>query len=70
MICSKNKEMKRVTNKELISVILINIGALAFAIYIWFIYDHRQTIINMRNQYKIIRYWKLIAIVKKDQTYS
>lgn len=38
--------MKRVTNKELISVILINIGALAFAIYIWFIYDHRQTIIN------------------------
>mgnify|MGYP000453475548 FL=1 len=46
MICSKNKEMKRVTNKELISVILINIGALAFAIYIWFIYDHRQTIIN------------------------
>jgi hypothetical protein len=46
VICSKNKEMKRVTNKELISVILINIGALAFAIYIWFIYDHRQTIIN------------------------
>ena len=38
--------MKRVTNKELISVILINIGALAFAIYIWLIYDHRQTIIN------------------------
>ncbi len=31
---------------ELISVILINIGALAFAIYIWLIYDHRQTIIN------------------------
>ena len=46
MIYSKNKEMKRVTNKELISVILINIGALAFAVYIWFIYDHRQTIIN------------------------
>lgn len=42
----KNKEMKSVTNKELISVILINIGALAFAIYIWLIYDHRQTIIN------------------------
>ena len=38
--------MKSVTNKELISVILINIGALAFAIYIWLIYDHRQTIIN------------------------
>ena len=38
--------MKRVTNKELISVILINISALAFAIYIWLIYDHRQTIIN------------------------
>ncbi len=38
--------MKRVTNMELISVILINIGALAFAIYIWLIYDHRQTIIN------------------------
>lgn len=46
MIYSKNKEMKRVTNKELISVILINISALAFAIYIWLIYDHRQTIIN------------------------
>ena len=42
----KNKKMKRVTNMELISVILINIGALAFAIYIWLIYDHRQTIIN------------------------
>lgn len=42
----KNKKMKRVTNKELISVILINIGLLAFAIYIWLIYDHRQTIIN------------------------
>lgn len=38
--------MKRVTNKELISVILINIGALAFAVYMWFIYDHRQTIFN------------------------
>lgn len=25
---------------------MINIGALAFAIYIWLIYDHRQTIIN------------------------
>lgn len=46
MIYSKNKEMKSITNKELISVILINIGALAFDIYIWLIYDHRQTIIN------------------------
>lgn len=36
--------MKRVTNKELISVILINIGVLAFAVYMWFIYDHRQMI--------------------------
>lgn len=44
VIYSKNKKMKSVTNKELISVILINIGALAFAVYMWFIYDHRQMI--------------------------
>ena len=46
MICSKNKEMKRVTNKELISVILVNIGLLAVAVFMWLIYDHRQTIIK------------------------
>ena len=63
--------MKSITNKDfLLSAISINIGALAFAIYIWLIYDHRQTIINSEEPYKIIRYWKLIAIVKKDQTYS
>ena len=45
-LLKKNNKMKRIINKELISVILINIGALAFAIYIWLIYDHRQTIIN------------------------
>ena len=28
--CIKNKKMKRVTNKELMSVILINVGALVF----------------------------------------
>ncbi|MFR3465742.1 hypothetical protein [Phocaeicola coprocola] len=38
--------MKRVTNKELISVILINIGLLAAAVYMWLIYDRRQTIIK------------------------
>ena len=27
--------MKRVTNKELISVILVNIGLLAAAVYMW-----------------------------------
>lgn len=46
VICSKNKEMKRVTNKELISVILVNIGLLAVAVFMWLIYDHRQTIIK------------------------
>lgn len=38
--------MKRVTNKELISVILVNIGLLAVAVFMWLIYDHRQTIIK------------------------
>ena len=38
--------MKRVTNKELISVILINIGVLAFAVYVLLLYNRRQTIIN------------------------
>lgn len=42
----KNKEMKSVTNKELISVILVNIGLLAAAVYMWLIYDRRQTIIK------------------------
>ena len=38
--------MEKVTLKDVCWVALINIGALAFAIYIWLIYDHRQTIIN------------------------
>lgn len=38
--------MKSVTNKELISVILVNIGLLAAVVYMWLIYDHRQTIIK------------------------
>lgn len=38
--------MKRVTNKELISVILVNIGILAWFVYGWLLYNHRQTIIN------------------------
>lgn len=38
--------MKHVTNKELISVILVNIGILAWAVYGWLLYNHRQTIIN------------------------
>ena len=46
MIYSKNKKMKSVTNKELVSVILVNIGLLAAAVYMWLIYDHRQTIIK------------------------
>ena len=46
VIYSKNKEMKRVTNKELISIILINIGILAWAVYGWLLYNRRQTIIN------------------------
>ena len=46
MIYSKNKEMKRVTNKELISVILVNIGLLVVAVFMWLIYDRRQTIIK------------------------
>ena len=41
--------MKRVTNKELISVILVNIGLLAAAVYMWLIYDRRQTIIHSDN---------------------
>jgi hypothetical protein len=57
--------MKRVTNKELISVILINIGALAFAVYMcsYTTIDKRYSIV--RNQYKIIRYWKFIAEAEK-----
>lgn len=70
MIYSKNKEMKRVTNKELISVILINIGALAFAIYIWFIYDHRQTIINSEEPIQNYSVLEVNCYRKKDQTYS
>ena len=46
MIYSKNKKMKSVTNKELVSVILVNIGLLAAAVYMWLIYDRRQTIIK------------------------
>ena len=38
--------MKKVTLKDVCWVALINIGALAFAIYIWLIYDRRQTIIK------------------------
>ena len=38
--------MKRVTNKELISVILVNIGLLVVAVFMWLIYDRRQTIIK------------------------
>ena len=38
--------MKSVTNKELISAILVNIGLLAVAVCMWLIYDRRQTIIN------------------------
>lgn len=38
--------MKRVTNKELISAILVNIGLLAVAVCMWLIYDRRQTIIK------------------------
>ena len=44
--------MKRVTNKELISVILINIGLLAIAVYTWLIYDRRQTIIKSEEPIK------------------
>lgn len=46
VIYSKNKKMKSVTNKELVSVILVNIGLLAAAVYMWLIYDRRQTIIK------------------------
>ena len=46
VIYSKNKEMKNVTNKNVIFVILMNIGILAFAIYSWLLYNHRQTIIK------------------------
>lgn len=42
----KKKTMKSVTNKELISIILINIGTLAVAVYGWLLYNHRQTTIN------------------------
>lgn len=38
--------MKRVTNKELISVVLVNIGLLAVAVFMWLIYDRRQMIIK------------------------
>lgn len=38
--------MKSVTNKELISIILINIGILAWVVYGWLLYNRRQTIIN------------------------
>ena len=38
--------MKSVTNKELISIILINIGILAVAVYSWLLYNRIQTIIN------------------------
>lgn len=38
--------MKSVTNKELISAILVNIGLLAVAVCMWLIYDRRQTIIK------------------------
>ena len=38
--------MKSVTNKELISAILVNIGLLAVAVFMWLIYDRRQTIIK------------------------
>ena len=38
--------MEKVTLKDVCWVALINIGALAFAIYIWLIYDRRQTIIK------------------------
>lgn len=66
----KNKEMKSITNKELISVILINIGALAFAIYIWLIYDHRQTIINSEEPIQNYSVLEVNCYRKKDQTYS
>jgi hypothetical protein len=45
-LLKKNKEMKSVTNKELISIILINIGILAVAVYSWLLYNRIQTIIN------------------------
>ena len=38
--------MKNVTNKNVIFVILINIGILALAVYSWLLYNHRQTIIK------------------------
>ena len=62
--------MKSVTNKELISVILVNIGLLAAAVYMWLIYDRRQTIIKSEEPNKIIRYWKLIAAVELHHPYS
>lgn len=62
--------MKRVTNKELISVILVNIGLLAAAVYMWLIYDRRQTIIKSEEPIQNIRYWKLIAVVELHHPYS
>ena len=47
--------MKRVTNKELTSVILVNIGLLAAAVYMWLIYDRRQTIIKSAMSVMYIR---------------
>lgn len=38
--------MKSVKNSEIASVILINIGVLAFTVNVWLTYNHRQTIIN------------------------
>lgn len=38
--------MKRVTNKELIGAIVLDIGMLIFLVYVWLTYNHRQTIIN------------------------
>lgn len=38
--------MKNVTNKNVIFVILMNIGTLALAVYSWLLYNHRQTIIK------------------------
>ncbi len=38
--------MEKVTLKDVCWVALINIGLLAVAVYMWLIYDHRQTIIK------------------------
>ena len=47
--------MKRVTNKELISVILVNIGLLAAAVYMWLIYGGR--LVEVVTAYYIINYY-------------